>query len=145
MGSLDTGMFNSTWDLDPAFGMHNFDFPSIPSAPDFQQNTPYDMSSELTPGESQGSPYDMNNNSGFDSFDLPAEIPASQVASSSTQPFDEAAAQHQQQQQANTSSYAPPSGAIYAGNRRVGGTWAQYSLPEADLSSHSYAVTTAAQ
>ncbi|KAJ3821951.1 hypothetical protein EV361DRAFT_540014 [Lentinula raphanica] len=58
------------------------------------------------------------------------------TASTSSQTLD--------QEPAQTSSYAPPSGAVYAGNRRVGGNWSQYSFP-AEEHSQSYAVPAAAQ
>lgn len=145
MGSLDGGLFNSSttlWDVEQGnfdLAGNNFDY-SIPGTSDFMSPTP-----GFETGDSQSSSYDLNNSPEFDSYtNHSVEVPVTQVASSSTQPYDEAAAQHHHQQ-ASTSSYVPPSGAAYASNRRVGGNWAQYGLPQDELSSHSYAVPPIAQ
>ncbi|KAJ3888556.1 hypothetical protein GG344DRAFT_79659 [Lentinula edodes] len=135
--TIDQGQFSGNIDFEALFS--SLDDPSFS-----QQNSSYLTGNEI---QSQRSPYENNNpgpssgsySSSFASTPLESAgmtIQPSALASSSSLTFEQGSA--------NTSSYTPPSGAVYAGNRRVGGNWAQYGLPS-DEHSQPYALPAAAQ
>ncbi|KAJ4468250.1 hypothetical protein J3R30DRAFT_3346927 [Lentinula aciculospora] len=152
VGDLN-GLFGMTpWDFNQTMDQYhgqfseNIDFEALFSSLDdtslVTQTPSHDMGNNMP---SQSSSYG-NDAAGPSSGSYGSYIVSSPSESACIQPSALASTSSQtfEQGPASGSSYAPPSGALYAGNRRVGGNWTQYGFPSDDRS-QSYAVPAAAQ
>ncbi|KAF5389424.1 hypothetical protein D9757_004354 [Collybiopsis confluens] len=134
MGDMDNLFGTTPWDFNQTISQvqphDNIDFAAIiEQLPDFSQDSSYD-----TVGESQTPLYDMGRltSNSEHSQNLPHGMRESGSGSYTHHDVGPAPSHPSEQLDQDTSQpYVPPPGAAYSSNRRVGGSWSQYSLQTA--------------
>ncbi|KAJ4000032.1 hypothetical protein F5050DRAFT_728302 [Lentinula boryana] len=141
--------FNQAMDQSQAQFSENIDFAALFSSLDdtslVQQNSSYNTGNNM---QAESPSYEQNTSrppsGSYSSYFASTPLGSASIEPSALVTNASTSSQVFEQGSASTSSYAPPSGAAYAGNRRVGGSWSQYSFPSEEHS-QAYAVPAAAQ